>query len=162
GPAPASRERRRRLRRASPLGTSTARRTPAEPVVRRSRGRDPRARDRRRDDRRAIAAPRRSRRRWAGGRRTSYFLRLAREGGGHRGGEPPPVAGLLAQPFPAGGGQLVELRAAVVVGSAPVRVEQPLLHEAEEGRIERALFDQQPAAGNLLDPQQHAVAVQRA
>ena len=58
-------------------------------------------------------------------------------------------------------GEAVKLGAPVVVGYAPLGVEQPLLLESEERRVERALLDEQGAARHLLNAEQHAVPVQR-
>jgi len=55
--------------------------------------------------------------------------------------------------------QPVEARAAIVVGDAPIGVEQALLFETIQRGIERALLDGEGTFGNLLDAQQYAVSV---
>ena len=60
------------------------------------------------------------------------------------------------------GGEAVVLRFAIVLGGAPVAVDQSLMLEAIQRGIERALLNEQCAAGDLLDAKEHAVAVQLA
>ena len=76
--------------------------------------------------------------------------------------QPIPVLGLFPQTLAAGGGQFVELGAAIVLRRAPARLQQSLPHQPKQPGIERALFDQQRVAGDLPDAQQNAVTVQRA
>jgi hypothetical protein len=57
------------------------------------------------------------------------------------GGEALPRVGLDGELLPAGAGELVELRLAVVVGRAPVRLDPTAALEAVERRVERALRD---------------------
>ena len=59
------------------------------------------------------------------------------------------------------GGQRVELGLALVLALAPFGGDQALVLEAIERRVERALRHAQRFARNLLDAQQHAVAVER-
>jgi hypothetical protein len=73
-----------------------------------------------------------------------------------------PVGGLFAETLAAGGGELVKLGAAIIIGGAPAWLEQTLAHEAKETGIERALFNEQGVAGDLSDTEEDAVAVERA
>src|SRR5689334_14122283 len=92
-------------------------------------------------------------------RRMSRLLRHGAQDLGHRRREAVPTFRFLAEPFSSGSGQSVVLRAPIVVRYPPFRVQQRLTFQAIEGGIERALLDQQRAAGDLLDPQQHAVTM---
>jgi len=76
--------------------------------------------------------------------------------------KPVPVVGLFTQALAAGGGEFVELGAAIVLRCAPTRLEHPLTDQAEHAGIERALFDQQGIAGDLSNTQKDAVPMQRA
>lgn len=69
---------------------------------------------------------------------------------------------LFAEAFAASGGELVILSAAVAVRCAPACFEQALADKAEQGGIERALFDQQRTAGNLLDAEENAITMEGA
>src|SRR5262249_44720223 len=91
----------------------------------------------------------------------SYVARAGAERGGHRGRHLVPAVGFLAQSTAPCRRELVETGAPVVVGHAPFAVEQPAMFEAIERRIERALLDGERVAGDLLDAEQDAVAVQR-
>ena len=71
-----------------------------------------------------------------------------------------PLARGTLDSFPAGPRQLVELRAAVVVGGAPLGRDRAFLFELEQGRIERAVVDGEQVAAGLLDPAGDAVAMQ--
>src|SRR4051812_28986230 len=66
-------------------------------------------------------------------------------------GESAPVLELLPEGAPAGGGNAVIARAAVVVGGAPVAVDEAGLLEALERRIERALVHFENTPGDLID-----------
>src|SRR5262245_44225975 len=61
-----------------------------------------------------------------------------------------------------GAGELVVLRATVVLGVAPLAGDPVVLLEAMEGGVEGALFDKQLAVGDALDPLGDGVAVPRA
>src|SRR5258705_9912378 len=74
--------------------------------------------------------------------------RTGLQGGRHRGRQPVPTVHFLAEAPLSGGGERVELRAAVVVRRAPLGVEEPLVFEPVERRIEGSLFDQERAAGD--------------
>ena len=77
-------------------------------------------------------------------------------GGQHaadRCGHPFPVLRFFGKLFSSGLGELIELRLAVVLGVAPLGVDQPLLLEPVQRRVERALVDLQDVFGNLVDPQ---------
>src|SRR5271163_2116019 len=93
---------------------------------------------------------------------SSYFLRLWGKSRGNGGGETIPPFGFLAQTLPASGGEFVELGAAIILGGAPTRLQQPLAYQAKQTRIERALLDQQGVAGDLPNAQQNAISVQGA
>src|SRR5688500_3240593 len=80
----------------------------------------------------------------------------------HRFGQPFPARRFIAQAGAAERRQLVVLGAPVVVRHAPFTLDQPLLFETVKGGIERALLDVQRVPGDLLDAQQHAIAVQLA
>jgi len=86
---------------------------------------------------------------------------LLRERGGDGACEAVPAQGFFAQALAAGGGERVELGAAIVLGGAPVCFQQPLADEAKESGVERALFDEQCVAGDLADAQEDAVSVKR-
>ena len=73
-----------------------------------------------------------------------------------------PLVGLGAELAAAGGGEAVELCLALVVGLAPLAGEEALVFEAEERGVERALLDGELVAGDLLDAEQDAIAVERA
>src|SRR4029077_17578397 len=92
----------------------------------------------------------------------SGLLRPRTERRGHGVDQPLPAFGLRFQLAAARRGELVELRTPVVVRDAPLARQPPLVLQAKERRVERALLDQQRAVGDLLDPQQHAVSVQGA
>src|SRR5206468_3148592 len=76
-------------------------------------------------------------------------------------GEPTPVVDFLSEPSLPAGRQRVILRLATIVGLAPFRLDQSLMFEAVQRRIQRPLLDLELVAGNLLDAQQYAVAVKR-
>ena len=61
---------------------------------------------------------------------------------------------------PPGVGQPVVLGAAPVLALAPFRLDEPLVLEPVEGRIERALRHVQGLSRHLPDAEQHPVAVQ--
>jgi hypothetical protein len=94
--------------------------------------------------------------------RVSYFLRLGAESGGDCGDEAIPAVGFLAQTLAARSSEIIELGPAVVVGCAPTCFEESLAYQAIQGGIERALFDKQSAARNLLDAQKNTIAMERA
>src|ERR1700687_1280572 len=87
-------------------------------------------------------------------------LRSKRRGDG--GYEPIPVVGLLAQTLAARGGEFVELGTAIVLGRAPVGLQQCLTDQAKQTGIECALFDQQRIARDLSDGQKDPRPMQRA
>ena len=64
----------------------------------------------------------------------------------------------LAAPF---GGDLVELRAAIVLGDAPFGGDPPAVLEAVQRRVERALVHLEHVAGDLLDALRDAPAMHR-
>src|SRR5262245_33773946 len=87
-------------------------------------------------------------------------LRAQRRVHGERGEIPAFGVGLEA--LSTGGGERIELGLAVVVRRAPLAVDEALMLEPIEGGIERTLLDGERASGDLLDAQQHAVAMLRA
>src|SRR6185436_3914519 len=56
----------------------------------------------------------------------------------------------------AGTGDCVKLRAAIVVADAPTALDQPLLLETQQRRIDGALVERQDAARHLFDAPRHA------
>ena len=92
----------------------------------------------------------------------SYFLRPGTQGSTDSVGQAIPVGGFFAETLAASGGEFVELRAAIIFGCAPIRLEQALTHDAKETGIEGALFDQQGITGDLSDAEKNAVSVERA
>src|SRR6185436_5505648 len=77
-------------------------------------------------------------------------------------GETVPAHGFVAQSTTSECGKTVVLRFAIVLGGAPVAVDQSLMLEAIECGVQRALLNEQCAAGDLLDTKEHAIAVQLA
>ena len=69
---------------------------------------------------------------------------------------------LRAKARTSGGAQLVELRATVAIGDAPLRRDPPAPLETVERRVQRPLLDQEDRAGRVLDPLAHAIAMHRA
>src|SRR5580765_6092264 len=69
-----------------------------------------------------------------------------------------PPCGFVAELLASGGGERVELGAAIVVGRAPFGVEESLEFEPVERGIEGALLNGESAAGDLSDAEQHAVS----
>jgi hypothetical protein len=78
-----------------------------------------------------------------------------------RGGEPFPQRGFLLELFLPGLCKGVVLRAAVLLGHAPLRLDPPLIFEALQRRVERPLLDQQDVARQLTDTARDRPAVQR-
>jgi hypothetical protein len=81
----------------------------------------------------------------------------ARDEGGHA----VPLVGFSAELAATGGGELVELCLAVVVGFAPLAGDEALVFKAVQGRIEGALLDGELVAGDLLDAEENTVAMKR-
>jgi len=73
-----------------------------------------------------------------------------------------PLVGFGAELAATGGGEAVETGFAVVVGFAPLAGDEALVFEAVERGVERALLDGKLFAGDLLDAEQDAIAVERA
>jgi hypothetical protein len=90
------------------------------------------------------------------------LLRFGIEGGAHGGDEPIPSSLFFAEAFAAGGGKFVVFGSTVVIGSAPAGFQEALANKTEEGGVEGALFDEEGAAGDLLDAEENAVAVKGA
>src|SRR6266852_3408819 len=84
------------------------------------------------------------------------------EDAGHERGHAVPVVGFGAELTAAGGGEAVELGLALIVGFAPLGGDEALVLKAEERGIERTLLDGELVAGDLLDAEENAVAVERA
>jgi hypothetical protein len=78
----------------------------------------------------------------------------------HRRDHALPTLHVLAQPHTAGRRERVETRAAIVLGDAPFGGEQPAMLEPVERGVHGALFDAQRAAGDLLDAQKDAIAME--
>src|SRR5262249_3401327 len=70
-----------------------------------------------------------------------------------------PTFGLGLQALSAGGGKPVELGLPVVSGNPPLGIEQPLVFQSVQRRIERALLNGQRVTCDLFDAKQHAVAM---
>ena len=90
------------------------------------------------------------------------LLRGGGEGARNRLHEAIPARGLLTQATASERGEAVVLRLAVVLRRPPFARDKPLVLEAVQRGIQRALLDEECAAGDLLDPEQHAIAVQLA
>ena len=73
-----------------------------------------------------------------------------------------PLARLARELLPAGGGERVVLRAAVVLRLPPLGLDEPFLLELEQGRVERAVVERESVLARLLDAPRDAVAVERA
>jgi hypothetical protein len=91
-----------------------------------------------------------------------YLFGCGVENARHEGGHAVPVVGFGAELTAAGGGEAVELGLAFVVGLPPLRGDEALMLQAEERGVKRALLDGELIAGDLLDAQENAVAVERA
>src|SRR5258708_5601406 len=76
------------------------------------------------------------------------------------GGHAVPVVRFGAEPGPAGGCEAIELGLAFVVGLTPLGGDETLVLETEERGIERSLLDGELVAGDLLDAEENAVAVE--
>src|SRR5215207_10102649 len=72
-----------------------------------------------------------------------------------------PLGGFGAELFSAGGGELVVLGSAVVLGQSPLRFDELFALEAVECLIERGVFDGQHFIGALADPPRDGVAMHR-
>ena len=72
-----------------------------------------------------------------------------------------PFARFARQLLAPRGGERVVLRAAIVLGLAPLRVDEPFLLELEERGVERAVVEREAVLARLLDAASDAVAVQR-
>src|SRR3954471_1925011 len=83
------------------------------------------------------------------------MLQHARDGGG----DPLPVRGFLRELLAPGPRQRVELRAPVVLGITPRRLDPALLLETVERGVERSLVHLQHVLGQLLQPLRDAPAV---
>src|SRR5688500_495026 len=67
-----------------------------------------------------------------------------------RSGETIAARRLDAESSPARAGEAVVLRAAVVLRRAPFALDEPLVFQAIQGSVERALLDQETTARDLL------------
>src|SRR5689334_9811949 len=70
-----------------------------------------------------------------------------------------PIFGFEPQLALSGGSQLVEFCLAVILAFTPLRLDEALVLQPVQGRIERALFNLEVSLGQLLNPEQHAIAV---
>src|SRR6516164_8985390 len=94
-------------------------------------------------------------------RALSYFLRLCLQNAAYDVRHALPRFSLgLQLPF-ACRRQPIELGFALVFRFSPIAGDPASMLETIKRRIERALLDLEAISGNLLDSQQHAVAVQR-
>src|SRR4029077_19235734 len=84
-----------------------------------------------------------------------------RQGGGDRRDRAFPPVRFFLQPFTPLRRQLVKFGPPVVFRFPPLRLEQSLTHQPEQGRIQRSLLDEQPLSGNLLDPGKNRVTMKR-
>src|SRR5688572_11986106 len=72
-----------------------------------------------------------------------------------------PFAGFTRQLLAPRGGERIELRATIVLGLAPLCLDEPLLLELEERGVERAVVEAEAVLARLLDAASDAVAVER-
>src|SRR5260221_11144678 len=84
------------------------------------------------------------------------------EHGFHGAGVAAPGRRLLLEPAPAGGGERVVARAAVVLGRTPLRLHEPLAVETVEGLVEGRVLDGEVARGHVADHAGDAVTMARA
>ena len=77
-------------------------------------------------------------------------------------GQAGPVLFFLCKLLPAGGGEAIVARAAIVLGNAPLRGDPAILLHAVQRRVERTFLDSQDVIRNPLDMQGDAVAMHRA
>src|ERR1051326_2773442 len=96
------------------------------------------------------------------GMRISCLLRPRAKCRGHPGHDAVPAFGFVAEALAAGRRQLGVLGAAIILRNVPLGLAPALALQAGKRGIERALLDEECAARNLLDAQQHAVAVEPA
>src|SRR5258708_28342090 len=82
---------------------------------------------------------------------SSALGRARSQRGRHRGRETVPAVGFLAVPLPPRRREAVVLRAPVVLRRAPFGIEESLMLQAIEGRVKRALFDQERTLRDLFD-----------
>ena len=83
-----------------------------------------------------------------------------REKGGDQIGGLVPFARFARELLPPRGGERIELRAAIVLGLAPLGRDESLLLELEQGGVERAVVERQAVLARFLDAARDAVAVQ--
>src|SRR4051812_43907555 len=91
----------------------------------------------------------------------SWDVSTWREKGRDEIGRLVPLAGLARELLPARRGERVVLRAAVVLGLAPLGDDETLLLELEQGGIEGAVVERKPILAGLFDAPGDAVAVER-
>src|SRR5438309_1747512 len=91
----------------------------------------------------------------------SRFVRASLQDSGNDVGHAVPVASFLLQLAPPCRRQAIESRPALVLGFAPLALDEPLVLEAIQRGIQRALLNFEALAGALLDAQQDTVAMQR-
>src|SRR5690349_14682259 len=72
-----------------------------------------------------------------------------------------PLAGFARELLFSGGRERVVLRAAIVLGLFPLGLDESLLLQLEERRIQRAVVEREAIAARFLDAPRDAVAVQR-
>src|SRR5262249_33924060 len=78
-----------------------------------------------------------------------------------RGGKALPERGFLVELLPSRARQLIPLRAASLIGNAPSGADPPLMFEALERGIQRALLHEQDVVGELADARRDRPAVHR-
>src|SRR6185295_17589183 len=72
-----------------------------------------------------------------------------------------PLAGFVGELLPARPRQLVEPRAAAILGYSPLGRDRTLLLELQERRVQRSGIDRQPVAARLLDASRDAESMLR-
>src|SRR5262249_15338671 len=91
----------------------------------------------------------------------SYFLRLGPQNPGNHLRHAVPVLRLALQPFSSCCRQPVIFRLPLILRFAPLARNPTLMFQPVQRRIERPLLDLQPVLRDLLDSQQHTIAMQR-
>src|ERR1700722_10595950 len=95
-------------------------------------------------------------------RRSSLHLRHGPHDASHRADEAGPLGVFAHQVLPAGGGELVKLGAAILLGSLPAGCDPALGFQPFQGRIERAELDIQRLMRDAANAFGDSVAMQRA
>src|SRR5207247_10261446 len=90
---------------------------------------------------------------------TQEYSLCSPENASNGSGQAFPACGLVLQPFLTCLRQPVEFRLTTVLPSAPVVIDQALLFETIQCRIQRTLLNTEHVPGDLLNAQTHTVAV---